>query len=99
MSLKKQITELETKLKALNFRIKRCDEILQKGEKAAVERQRDSIQAIVSTINILKGSIEEAKFGQGENEDDIGQWSQDIEAQVAAAVAAVQALRKTFPIY
>jgi hypothetical protein len=85
MSLKKQITELETKLKALNFRIKRCDEILQKGEKAAVERQRDSIQAIVSTINILKGSIEEAKFGQGENEDDIGQWSQDIEAQVAAA--------------
>ena len=85
MSLKKQITELETKLKALNFRIKRCDEILQKGEKAAVERQRDSIQAIVSTINILKGSIEEAKFGQGEDEDDIGQWSQDIEAQVAAA--------------
>ena len=70
MSLKKQITELETKLKALNFRIKRCDEILQKGEKAAVERQRDSIQAIVSTINILKGSIEEAKLGQGENEDD-----------------------------
>ena len=50
-----------------------------------MERQRDCIQAIVSTINILKGSIEEAKFGQGENEDAIGQWSQDIEAQVAAA--------------
>ena len=67
MSLKKQLAELDVKLKALTFRAKRSDEVIEKGEKTAVERQKESIVAIVSTINILKGNIEEAKFGQGED--------------------------------
>ena len=44
-------------------------------------RQKESIVAInVSTINILKGNIEEAKLGPGEAKTDIDQWSQGIEA-------------------
>ena len=67
MSLKKQVTEMEAKLKVLQFRVKRSDEILDKGERSAVVRQRESIATIVSTINLLKGSIEESKFGLGES--------------------------------
>ena len=82
MSLKKQLAELDVKLKALTFRTKHSDEVI---KLTAVERQKESIVAIVSTINILKGNIEEAKFGQGEDEADIEQWSRDIEAQVTIA--------------
>ena len=80
MSLKKQLTELDVKLKALHFRVNRSNEIIEKGDRSAVERQRESIQTLVSTINCLKGSIEEAKFGQSESESDVEQWSQDIDA-------------------
>ena len=52
MSLKKQLAELDVKLKALTFRTKRHYEVIEKGEKTAVERQKESIVAIVSTINI-----------------------------------------------
>ena len=85
MSLKKQLTELDVKLKALHFRVNRSNEIIEKGDRSAVERQRESIQTLVSTINCLKGSIEEAKFGQSESESDVEQWSQDIDARVATA--------------
>ena len=37
MSMKKQLTELDVKLKALTFRVKRSDEILAKGERAATK--------------------------------------------------------------
>ena len=83
MSMKKQLMELDMKLKALNFRDKRSDEILAKGEQATVERQRESISTILSGINNLKGLIEEAKFGHGESDSDIENWSQTIDAQVA----------------
>ena len=35
------------------------------------ERQRESIVTIVSTITTLKGSIEEAKFEQGETDENV----------------------------
>ena len=58
MSLKKQLAEFDAKLKALSFRLKRSNEVISKGEKNVVERQKESILTIVSTISILKGSIE-----------------------------------------
>ncbi|CAB4021652.1 Hypothetical predicted protein, partial [Paramuricea clavata] len=42
----KQLAELDVKLKALTFRTKRSDEVIEKGEKTAVERQKGSIVAI-----------------------------------------------------
>ena len=64
MSLKKQLTELDVKLKALTFPIKRSHEVIGKGEKTAVVRQKESIVAIVTTINILKGNIKEIWAGR-----------------------------------
>ena len=53
MSLKKQLTELDVKLKALHFRVNRSNEIIEKGDRSAVERQRESIHTLVNTINCL----------------------------------------------
>ena len=85
MSLKKQLSEMDAKLKALQFRLKRTDEILSKGERIAVERQKESIATIVSTITTLKGSIEEAKLRHGDTEENVEQWSNEIDARVTAA--------------
>ena len=57
MSLKNQLSYMDAKLKALQFRIKRSEEILAKEERIAIEGQRESITTIVSTITLLKGSI------------------------------------------
>ena len=76
---------MDAKLKALQLCLKRTDEILSKGERIAVERQKESIATIVSTITTLKGSIEEAKFGQGDTEENVEQWSNEIDARVTEA--------------
>jgi hypothetical protein len=39
--MKKQQTEMDAKLKALNFRIKRSEEVLGNGDRAAVERHQE----------------------------------------------------------
>ena len=90
--MKKQQTEMDAKLKALNFRIKRSEEVLGNGDRAAVERHRESITTIVSTISVLKGSIEEAKFAQSESDETIGQWSTEIDNQIALADKCTQEL-------
>ena len=90
--MKKQQSEMDAKLKALNFRLKRCDEVLGNEDRAAVDRHRESITTIVSTISILKGSIEEAKFAQSESDESIEQWSTEIENQIALADKCTQKL-------
>ena len=61
MSLEKQLSKIDAKLKALQFCLKRTDKILSKGEQIAAKQQKESIATIVSMITTLKGSIEEAK--------------------------------------
>ena len=91
--MKKQQSEMDAKLKALNFRLKRCDEVLGNEDRAAVGRHRESITTIVlSTISILKGSIEEAKFAQSESDESIEQWSTEIENNIALADKCTQKL-------
>lgn len=43
MSLKKQLGELDAKLKALRLKIKKCDEIIENRDKQTIERQRISV--------------------------------------------------------
>jgi Trp operon repressor len=58
----KAIAELSSELKALSFRINKTDELIDKADKEALERQRTSIATISSTVNTLKETIEEKKF-------------------------------------
>jgi len=39
MSLKKQMGELDAKLKALRLRMKKCDQIIENRDKQTIERQ------------------------------------------------------------
>ena len=59
-----------------------------------MERHKESVLAIVSTINILKGSIEEAKFRQGESETDIQKWLQEVDEQIPQADQCCEKLDK-----
>ena len=61
----KAIAELSGKLKASSFRINKTDELIDKAEKEALERQRTSIATISSTVNTLKETMEEKKFAKG----------------------------------
>jgi hypothetical protein len=50
--LKEATCRIRREVKALTFLTKHSDKVIDKGEKTAVERQKESIVAIESTINI-----------------------------------------------
>jgi len=80
--MKKEIAELDTKIKTWNFRVKKTDEILQKGDRAALERHRASLESVVTTVTTLKESIEENKFAAGEDEEAVQKWAEEFEESV-----------------
>ena len=84
---------MDAKLKALHLRLKKSDGIIAKREKEAIERQRASIVALAGEIDELRGSIQEAKFIQGETEEDVESWSEDVETQLSRADESVVKLR------
>ena len=94
MSLKKQLSELEAKLKALHLRIKKCDEIIASREKQAIDRQPASIISLAGEIDQLRGSIVESKFSQGESEETVEVWSDGIEKELNMTDAIVEKLSK-----
>ena len=87
---------MDAKLKALHLRLKKSDGIIAKREKEAIERQRASIVALAGEIDELRGSIQEAKFIQGETEEDVESWSEDVETQLSRADESVVKLKPSF---
>ena len=83
--MEKQIALLGIKIKTLNFRIDRTEEIIGKRDRQAQERQLGSIATIVDAMNSLKEEIEEKKFAKGEDEEDITSWSRDFEQHLEHA--------------
>ena len=83
---------MDVKLKALYLRLKKSDGIIAKREKEAIERQRASIVALAGEIDELRGSIQEAKFIQGETEEGVESWSEDVEIHLSRADESVAKL-------
>ena len=81
----KQLAELEGKIKTLKFRLHKTDEVISKRDRQASERQLASINGTVTAVNELKESIEEKKFGKGESEEDVSQWSATIDEELQRA--------------
>ena len=46
--MEKQISEVKRKIRALNFRIKKIDDILQKHDRTVLERNRISLKRLLS---------------------------------------------------
>ena len=57
--------------------------MLESGNVLAINRHCEALSTIVSQIDILKLQIVEERFKEGDSEEDIAQWSTEIENQVA----------------
>ena len=73
--MQKAVGELAGKLKTLKFRINKTDDIIEKNDKEALERQRLSVTTISTMVNTHKESMEEMMFAYGKSEDEIMKWS------------------------
>ena len=96
MSLKKQLTEIESKLKSLRLKLKQTEGILEKQDREAVERHRVSISNQARAIEDQRSSIEESKFSAGESEvvEVVEAWSLEIAQELAKAHKACADLTK-----
>jgi len=81
----KQLADLESKIRTLKFRLHKTDEVISKGDRQTSERQLASIAGTVTAINELKEAIEKKKFGKGESEEDVSQWSITIDQELERA--------------
>ena len=77
--MKKEMTELENKIKLLKLKIAKTEEIIHKQERQALERRRLSISSLASAVDKLKLKIEAGKIGKGESEEEIALWDEEIE--------------------
>ena len=88
----KQLADLDGKIRTLNFRVKKTDEILQKDDRVALERHKTLLESMATAVTTLKESIEEKKFTEGEMEEKIQEWAADVEAAVDEADTCMRQL-------
>lgn len=81
----KQLSDLESKLKTLRFRLHKTDGIIAKQDRQSIERHLTSIAGTVASLHELKEAIEEKKFSKGEPEQEVSEWSTSIEQELEKA--------------
>ena len=82
------------KLKAVTFTLSKTDSILEKRNKITIQGHKDSLNSMFNAIQTLKQQIEEAKFTNGESEEDVGDWGKSVEARIEQVDAKVTSLSK-----
>ena len=85
VTMKKEMTELDNKIKLLRLKISKTEETILKRDRHSLERHQLSISSIASAVDDLKLTIEEGKIGKGESEEDIALWSKQIEDDLERA--------------
>jgi len=83
--MEKQLQELDGKLLTLKFTLKKTAEMMTSNNIEAITRHEESIMSKIKAIHALKESIIEQKFTTGESEENITEWSQQIEGNLKAA--------------
>ncbi|CAB3988632.1 Hypothetical predicted protein [Paramuricea clavata] len=94
MSMKKQLTEIDSKLKTLRLKLKQAEEIIAKRDREAVERHRVTILNLTKAVKDLRSSIEELKFSAGESEETVTTWSREIAQELSCADKSCAELSK-----
>ena len=94
MSMGKEKAELGAKIKTLNFRVKKTDEVLQKDDRAALERHRASLESVVTAVTTLKESIEEQMFAEGKDDQAVQEWAEEFEESVDVGDKCMQQLAR-----
>ena len=67
--------KLQTKTKFLKFLAGDTEKIVKQSDPAAMERHLNTIQTKLAEVQDLKVNIQEMKFEQGANEDEIRKWT------------------------
>ena len=60
------LKEIATKLQLLEFKRNKAKDIVEKGNTATIERQREALVALAKEVDVVKGKIEEKKLEGGE---------------------------------
>jgi len=83
--MEKELAELNAKIKTLSLRVKKTNEVLQKDDRAALERHRASLESVVTAVATLTESLEEKKFAKGEDEQTVQEGAEEFEESVDEA--------------
>lgn len=86
--------DIEGKVKLLLFTLAKTQEILESRNELAINRHRQALSTIVKQVDTLELQVVEEKFKQGESNEDIAKWSEEIEHQVAQVDAKVTYFNK-----
>ncbi|CAB4034757.1 Tumor necrosis factor receptor superfamily member 19 [Paramuricea clavata] len=81
----KSLEELSCKIKTLKFRMNKTNDVIDKRDREALERQRLSVASSATVANTIKETIEESMFAKGETEEKVKEWSQEVEVLLAEA--------------
>ena len=75
--MEEKVKELTAKLRALDFAVKRSDEVVKTNSSKAISRHEQSIVTKINACHTLKDSIEEeknCKRGIRRASDRVGEW-------------------------
>jgi len=90
--MEKQQTELNGKIETLSFRVKKTDEILQKDDRVALERQKNLAGKYGDRGEYLKGIHRRKKVRKRRRGGKVQEWAEDVEAAVDEADKCVRQL-------
>ena len=83
--MEKAIADLSSKVKT--------DKLIEESDNEALNRHKLSIDNIVSTVNNPKETIEE-KFAKGESEEQVQEWSAEVEKNLSLADRQISRIEK-----
>ena len=93
-SLEELIKAIERKFELLQFTHEDTPKTIEKGNLSGMERQKKTLESKVEEIHGLKVKIQELKFEQGEQAEDVRKWSNEVEQRVTAFDDVVSSLEK-----
>ena len=91
--LQKLSKAIDTKIQLLKFTNEATKNVLKKRSFTAVERQRKTLQGKIEEVHTLKVEIQELKLENGEELEEIRQWSSTMEGKLAEFESAISELK------
>jgi chromosome segregation ATPase len=92
--MKKQLTEIDSKLKPLRLKLKQAEEIITKCDREAIKWHWITILNLTRAVEDLRSSIEGLKFSAGESEETVTTCSQEIAQELSHADKSCAELSK-----
>ena len=77
-----KLKKLNAKLALLDLTRGKTDGIVGTGIVEKIRRQKEALQAIVGSTEELKREVEEAKLENGESQEKVKEWGQEIEERI-----------------